>query len=136
MSSGCYFPKAVKLVKIPKSNGGTRPLGIPTIEDRIAQMTVVLAITPRIAPLFHEESYGYRPNKSAHDAVAKAKERCMKYAWVLDMDTSKFFDTINHELLMKAVSRHVEERWILLYIERWLKVPYQTNDGRMIARDM
>ncbi len=102
MSSGCYFPKAVKLVEIPKSNGGTRPLGIPTIEDRIAQMTVVMAITPHIDPLFHEDSYGYRPNKSAHDAIAKARERCMKYPWVLDMDISKFFDTINHELLMKA----------------------------------
>lgn len=136
MSSGCYFPKAVKLVEIPKSNGGTRPLGIPTIEDRIAQMTVVLVINPRIDPLFHEESYGYRPNKSAHDAVAKAKERCMKYAWVLDMDISKFFDTINHELLMKAVNKHVDEKWILLYIERWLKVPYQTKDGTMIERTM
>lgn len=136
MSSGCYFPKAVKLVEIPKSNGGTRPLGIPTIEDRIAQMTVVLVINPRIDPLFHEDSYGYRPNKSAHDAVAKAKERCMKYAWVLDMDISKFFDTINHELLMKAVNKHVDEKWILLYIERWLKVPYQTKDGTMIERTM
>ncbi|WP_044269741.1 group II intron reverse transcriptase/maturase [Bacteroides timonensis] len=136
MSSGCYFPKAVQLVEIPKSNGGTRPLGIPTIEDRIAQMAVVLAITPRIDPLFHEDSYGYRPNKSAHDAVAKAKERCMKYAWVLDMDISKFFDTINHELLMKSVGKHVEEKWILLYIERWLKVPYQTKEGTMIERTM
>lgn len=136
MSSGCYFPKAVKLVEIPKFNGGTRPLGIPTIEDRIAQMTVVLAITPRVDPLFHEDSYGYRPNKSAHNAVAKAKERCMKYPWVLDMDISKFFDTINHELLMKAVSKHVVEKWILLYIERWLKVPYLTKDGTMIERTM
>lgn len=134
MSSGCYFPKAVKLVEIPKSNGGTRPLGIPTIEDRIAQMAVVMAITPRIDPLFHEDSYGYRPNKSAHDAIAKVRERCMKYPWVLDMDISKFFDTINHELLMKAVRIHVKEKWMLLYIERWLKVPYQTKDGAMIER--
>lgn len=127
MSSGCYFPKVVKVVEIPKSNGGTRPLGIPTIDDRIAQMTVVQVLTPRIDPLFHDDSYGYRPNKSAHDAVAKAKERCMKYAWVLDMDICKFFDTINHELLMKAVRKHVEEKWmILLYIERWLNVPYLT----------
>jgi len=136
MSSGCYFPKAVKLVEIPKSNGGKRPLGIPTIEDRIAQMAVVLVITPCIDPLFHEDSYGYRPNKSAHDAVAKAKERCMKYPCVLDMDISKFFDTINHELLMKAVSKHVKEKWILLYIERWLKVPYQRKDGTMMERTM
>lgn len=136
MSSGSYYPKAVKLVEIPKSNGGTRPLGIPTIEDRIAQMVVVMAITPRIDPFFHEDSYGYRPNKSAHDAVAKAREQCMKYPWVLDMDISKFFDTINHELLMKAVRKHVEEKWMLLYIERWLKVPYQTKDGTMIERTM
>lgn len=136
MSSGSYHPKAVKLVEILKSNGGTRPLGIPTIEDRIAQMTVVMAINPRIDPLFHEDSYGYRPNKSAHDAVAKARERCMKYPWVLDMDISKFFDTINHELLMKAVRKHVEEKWMLLYIERWLKVPYRTKDGTMIERTM
>lgn len=114
MSSGCYFAKGVKLVEIPKSNGGTRPLGIPTIDDRIAQMTVVQVLTPRIDPLFHDDSYGYRPNKSAHDAVAKAKERCLKYAWVLDMDISKFFDTINHDLLMKAVRKHLEEKWILL----------------------
>lgn len=136
MSSGSYFPKAVKLVEIPKSNGGTRPLGIPTIEDRIAQMAVVMAITPRIDPLFHEDSYGYRPNKSAHDAIAIARERCMKYPWVVDMDISRFFDTINHELLMKAVCKHVEEKWMLLYIERWLKVPYQTNDGALMERTM
>lgn len=104
------------------------------IDDRIAQMSVIMAITPRIDPLFHEDSYGYRPNKSARDAIAR--EQCMKYPWVLDMDISKFFDTINHELLMKAVRKHVEEKWMLLYIERWLKVPYQTKDGTMIERTM
>ena len=107
MSSGSYFPKPVKLVEISKSNGGIRPLGIPTVDDRIAQMTVVMAITPRLDPFFHEDSYGFRPNKSAHAALAKARERCMANYWVLDMDISKFFDTIDHELLMKAVCKHI-----------------------------
>jgi group II intron reverse transcriptase/maturase len=111
MSWGCYFPKAFKLVEIPKTNGGTRPLGIPTIEDRIAWMTVLMAITSRIDPLFHEDSYGYRPNKTAHEAVAIAKERCMKYPCVLDLDISRYFDTINHELFKKAVSKHVKDRY-------------------------
>ena len=136
MSSGSYFPKPVKLVTIPKSNGGTRPLGVPTIEDRVAQMTAVMAIEPLIEPYFHKDSYGYRPNRSAHDAVAVAQKRCFQYAWVLDMDISKFFDTIDHSLLMKAVEKHVKEKWVLLYIKRWLEVPYQTDDGELIQRTM
>ena len=136
MSSGSYMPQSVKLVEIPKSNGGKRPLGIPTISDRIAQMAVVLSIMPSLDAIFHEDSYGYRPNKSAHDAIAKARERCFKYAWVLDMDISKFFDTIDHELLMKAVRIHVKERWMLLYIERWLKVPYEDKEGNRTERMM
>jgi RNA-directed DNA polymerase len=99
-------------------------------------MTVVMQITPRLEAIFHQDSYGYRPAKSAHDAIGKARERCFKYGWVLDMDISKFFDTIDHSLLMKAVERHVPERWMLLYIERWLKVPYQTKDGELIERTM
>lgn len=134
MSSGSYMPQSVKLVEIPKSNGGKRPLGIPTISDRIAQMAVVLSIMPTLDVIFHEDSYGYRPNKCAHDAIAKARERCFKYAWVLDMDISKFFDSIDHELLMKAVHIHVKERWMLLYIERWLKVPYEYKDGNRTER--
>lgn len=136
MSSGCYFPKAVKLVEIPKSNGGKRPLGIPTVDDRIAQMTVVLAITPRLESIFHANSYGYRPKMSAHDAIAKAWERCNENYWVLDMDIRKFFDTIDHDLLMKAVCLHVPEAWILLYIDRWLKVPYQLKNGNLVGRTM
>jgi len=134
MSSGSYMPSAVKLVEIPKGNGETRPLGIPSVSDRVAQMCAVLLLEPVIDPLFHENSYAYRPNRTAHQAVEAARRRCWRYDWVLDLDIRKFFDTIDHELLMKAVKRHTSEPWILLYIERWLKVPYQTRDGHQIKR--
>lgn len=136
MSSGSYFPEAVKLVDIPKSSGGTRPLGIPTVSDRVAQMSVVLLIEARMESIFHPDSYGYRPHRSAHDAISQARVRCWHYNWVLDMDISKFFDSIDHDLLMKAVERHVQEKWILLYIRRWLKVPYATVKGERIDRVM
>jgi RNA-directed DNA polymerase len=136
MSSGSYFPQSVKLVEIPKPSGGTRPLGIPSVEDRIAQNAVVLHITERLDKEFHENSYAYRPGRSAIDALSTARQRCWKYDWVLDMDISKFFDTINHDLLMRAVKLHVHEKWILLYIERWLKVPYETCNGERIERTM
>jgi len=134
MSSGSYFPKPVKAVEIPKKDGGTRRLGIPTIDDRIAQMIAKLAIEPILEPLFHEDSYGYRPNKSATDAVGVARQRCWKYDYVIDLDIKGLFDNIGHELLMRAVRKHVKERWILLYIERWLKAPFQTETGEIIPR--
>lgn len=134
MSSGSYFPRAIKAVEIPKKDGGTRRLGIPTIDDRIAQMIAKLSIEPMMEPLFHEDSYGYRPNKSAIDAVGIARQRCWKYDYVIDLDIKGLFDNIDHELLMRAVRKHVKERWILLYIERWLKAPFQTETGETIPR--
>jgi RNA-directed DNA polymerase len=134
MSSGTYFPPPVKLVEIPKGGGATRPLGIPTVGDRIAQMVVVLTLSPSIEPHFDENSYGYRPKRSAHDAIAAARKRCWRYDWTVDIDVRKFFDTIDHALLLKAVRRHTTSKWVLLYIERWLKVPYKTEKGELIDR--
>lgn len=135
MSSGCYLPPSVKLVEIPKSDGGKRPLGIPTVADRVAQMVVVLTVEPQLDPHFHENSYAYRKNKSAHHAIEMAQKRCRKFDWVLDLDLSKFFDSIDHELLMKALQKHINCNWALMYIKRWLTVPYQREDGTQIERD-
>lgn len=134
MSSGSYMPLPVLLVEIPKKGGGTRPLGIPTITDRIAQTVVTLLLEPTLDKLFHKDSYGYRPNKSAKEALGTTRQRCWRYDWVLDLDIKGFFDNIPHDLLMKAVRKHTNSPWILLYIERWLKAPVQQTDGTLVER--
>jgi RNA-directed DNA polymerase len=131
MASGSYFPMPVKEVIIPKSNGGQRKLGIPSISDRVAQEVVKSYLEPRMEAVFVANSYGYRPQKSAHQALEQVRENARKYPWVIDMDIKSFFDEVNHELLMKAVEKHVPEKWVKMYIQRWLETPVQTKDGLM-----
>lgn len=135
MSSGSYFPPPVRAVEIPKKAGGVRVLGVPTVADRIAQTVVRMYIEPDVDPLFHPDSYGYRPGRSALDAVATCRERCWKNDWVIDLDLKAFFDTIDHDLLLKAVSKHTDLPWVLLYVKRWLEAPLQREDGTIIERD-
>ncbi|MHB8449295.1 MAG: group II intron reverse transcriptase/maturase [Mycobacteriales bacterium] len=134
MSSGTYFPPPVKAVEIPKV-GGTRMLGVPTVGDRVAQTAVALALEARTESIFHDDSYGYRPGRSALQAVDRCRQRCWKKDWVLDLDVAKFFDSVDHALMVKAVEANTDQRWVVLYVKRWLVAPLQLPDGTLQDRD-
>ena len=134
MSSGSYFPPPVKGVSIPKKSGGKRMLGIPTVADRIAQTVVSMTLEPQLEPMFHRDSYGFRPGRSAHDALAVVRERCWKYDWVVELDIRRCFDTIDHELLNRALKKHCQIPWVLLYVQRWLTAPMETPEGELVDR--
>ena len=131
LASGSYHPQAVREVEIPKKDGKKRKLGIPTLRDRIAQQVVKEYMEKKIDQLFHENSYGYRPMKSAHQAIEQVRQNCYKQSWVIDMDISKFFDEIDHELMLKAVEHVIADKWVLMYVKRWLEMPIQKQDGTL-----
>ena len=135
MSSGSYFPPPVRTVEIAKSDGRPRRLGIPTVADRVAQMVVKMHLEPDVEPNFHPDSYGYIRGRSALEAVGVVRKRCWKYNWVIDLDIKGFFDNIDHDLMLHAVKKHTTSKWMLLYIERWLKAPAQSEDGSLIKRE-
>jgi len=134
MSSGSYFPPSVRTVEIPKKDGSKRKLGIPTVGDRVAQQVIKSYLEPRLEKCFHDNSYGYRPLRSAHQAVEAVRQNVKDYGWVVDMDISKFFDKMNHELLLKALDVHVEEKWVKMYIVRWLEAPMEDVSGIQTAK--
>jgi retron-type reverse transcriptase len=134
MSSGTYFPPPVRSVAIPKKDGGERRLGIPTVSDRVAQTVVKMYLEPEVEPHFHADSYGYRQGKSAVDALTVTRQRCWRYDWVIDLDVRAFFDNLDHALVLRAVGKYTQNRWILLYVERWLQAPVQLEDGTLVPR--
>ena len=134
MCSGSYFPPPVRGVPIPKKSGGTRMLGVPTVADRVAQTVVKMVLEPVLEPCFHRDSFGYRPGRSALDAVALVRRRSWEYDWVVEFDIKGLFDNIDHELMLRAVRKHCQTPWVLLYIERWLKAPMETEEGTLVAR--
>lgn len=134
MSSGSYFPPSVKAVPIPKKSGGTRALGVPAVSDRVAQMVVKMILESILEPVFDDDSYGYRPGRSAHEAIAVTRKRCWKYDWVVEFDVKGLFDNIRHDLLMKALSKHCNTAWVLLYVQRWLRAPLETSNGEKTPR--
>ncbi len=133
MSSGSYFPGPVRAVEIPKQ-GGIRRLGIPNVVDRVAQTVAAMVLEPSVEKVFHEDSYGYRPGRSALDAVAVCRERCWKLDWILDLDIKSFFDSVPWDLMLRAVARHTDQKWVLMYVERWLEAPMRTADGTLAPR--
>jgi group II intron reverse transcriptase/maturase len=135
MSSGSYFPPPVRAVEIPKADGGTRILGVPTVADRIAQTVVARRLEAKVEPIFHPDSYGYRPGRSALDAVAACRQRCWKTNWVLDLDIRKFFDSVPWDLVVKAVAANTDLAWVVLYVRRWLEAPLRLPDGTLQQRD-
>ena len=135
MGSGSYFPPPVKAVPIPKKSGGTRMLGVPTVADRVAQTVVKMVLEPVLEPVFDRDSFGYRPGRSALDAVALVRRRSWEYDWVVEFDIKGLFDNIDHELLLRAVRKHCRNPWVLLYLERWLKAPMETSEGTLVTRD-
>jgi RNA-directed DNA polymerase len=138
MSSGSYFPGPVRAVEIPKKGkkDGFRVLGIPNVVDRVAQKAAAMALEPSVEPVFHEDSYGYRPGRAPVDAVAVCRERCFRGDWVVDLDIRAFFDSVSWDLMLRAVARHSDQKWVVMYVERWLKAPMLMSDGTLARNSL